>query len=531
MKSTYFDCSDGESIAIRASGSCGAILLNFKSPIDIPHTATVLPGSSVTVTMTESPAVLHPSRQKQQQLKQNALSKAVESNRTNANYQKDFDQIQRNCLENRRKQAAEQTNREREIEQQQVAQKREADRRQWQLDEQEKAHQLQEDNRQKVNEEKLRQQLRESNQEMRLLESKLRAAYVAKGIAAQIAEADLRKQSERLQALKEMEEFDKLKQENMEYMKQKQAMEENEKRMLRSVLQQQMDDTRSVKKCLYEEFLTEKIYLDAVVKKIQEEHLEVIQRKLEQQKCTRQEMEYFQEAKQTWKARQAFLDEEENERIRKYGHEKDLLKQMKQKQKQESDKKREQLNQAMIAELEKEIADQRNREEMLQELYIAERNEKEETKRQIELEEQIRKRVAIRLDLERQLVENNCQRELQAEEDKRFQADQIKLWAERDRIDMMSNEKRRRKMMEYRRHVQELLEDRRKRRMEDVKTLMEQEERQKQEERRRQEILEEERIKLLKEHATALLGFFPPGVLRETDREFIPLPKLTKPAK
>ncbi|XP_035895956.1 meiosis-specific nuclear structural protein 1-like [Anopheles stephensi] len=474
---------------------------------------------------------MNPSRQKQQQLKQNALCKAVESNRTNANYQKDFDQIQRNCLENWRKQTAEQAAREREHEQRQLAQQREAARRQWLLDEQEQAHRLQEANRQKINEEKLRQQLRESNQEMRLLESKLRAAYVAKGIAAQLAEADLRKKADRLQALKEMEEFDKLKRENVEYMKQRQAVEETEKRTLRFVLQQQMDETRAVKKCLYEEFLAEKIYLDVVVKKIQEEHLEAIQRKLEQQQCTRQEMEYFQEAKQTWKARQAFLDEEENERIRKYGQEKDLLKQMKQQQKQESDQRREELNRAMIAELEKDITDQRNREEMLQELYIAERNEKEEMKRQIELEEQIRKRVAIRLDLERQLVENSCQRELQAEEEKRFQEDQIKLWAERDRIDMMSNEKRRRKMMEYRRQVQELLEDRRKRRTEEVKTLMEQEERQKQEEHRRQEILEEERIKLLKEHATALLGFFPPGVLRETDREFIPLPKLNKPTK
>ncbi|XP_050075187.1 meiosis-specific nuclear structural protein 1-like [Anopheles maculipalpis] len=473
----------------------------------------------------------YPSRQKQQQLKQNALCKAVESNRTNANYQKDFDQIQRNCLENWRKQTAEQTKREHEIEQRQIAQRREAERRQWLLDEQEKTHQLQEANRQKINEEKLRQQLRESNQEMRLLESKLRAAYVAKGIAEQIAEAELRKKADRLQALKEMEEFDKLKKENIVYMKQKQMNEENEKRMLRSVLQQQIDESRSVKKCLYEEFLVEKSYLDAVVKKIQEEYLEAIQRKLKQQQCTRQEMEYFQEAKQTWKERQAFLDEEENERIRKYAQEKDRLKQLKQQQKQESEQKRDQLNRAMIAELEKEITDQRNREEMLQELYIAERNEKEETKRQLELEEQIRKRVAIRLDLERQLVENSCQRELLAEEEKRFREDQIKLWAERDRIDMMSNEKRHRKMMEYRRHVQELLEDRRKRRMEEVKTLLEQEERQKQEDRRRQEILEEERIKLLKEHATALLGFFPPGVLRETDREFIPLPKLNKTTK
>uniref|UniRef100_A0A182JP94 Meiosis-specific nuclear structural protein 1 n=1 Tax=Anopheles christyi TaxID=43041 RepID=A0A182JP94_9DIPT len=475
--------------------------------------------------------MLHPARQKQQQLKQNALCRAVESNQLNANYQKDLNQIERNCMEKRIKQAAEQATLKRDSDQRQIALKQDSERRNQLIEEQEQTRRMQEANRQKINEEKLRQQLRESNQEMRELESKLRAAYVAKGIAAQLAETELRKKAERLQVLKEMEEFDRLKEENMAYMKQKQDTEENEKRMLRSALQQQMHNDRQEKEYLYEEFLKEKTYLDAVVKKIQEEHLEAIQRKLQQQRCTRQEMEHFQEAKQTWKARQSLLDEEENERIRKYVRDKDISKKMEQTEKEEIDRKRLELNKAMIANLEKEIDDQRNREEMLQELYIAERNEKEEVKRQQQLEEQIRKRIAIRLDLEKQLSDNNCQRESQAEEEKRFQDVQIKAWAERDRIELMSNEKRRRKMMEYRRAVQELLEDRRKRKTEEVKILMEQEERQKQAENRKQQILEEERIKLLKEHAAALLGFFPPGVLRETDREFIPLPKLNHAMK
>ncbi|XP_053678628.1 meiosis-specific nuclear structural protein 1-like [Anopheles nili] len=469
---------------------------------------------------------MHPTRHKQRQLKLNELCRAVESNRLTANYQKDLDQIQRNSLEQWRKQGTERKNHQREFELQQTALLKESEKRKWLLEEQKKAQQIQEANRQRINEEKLRQQLRESNQEMRELESKLRAAYVAKGIAVQLAEAKLRKKNERLQVFNEMQELDKLKKENIEYMKEKQIAEANEKRWLRSVLQQQMDETRNTKKCLYEEFLVEKNYLDAVVKKIQEEHFEAIQRKLEFQKCTRQEMEYFQEAKQIWKARQELVAKEENERLRKYAEEKDRLKAMEREEKEEMSKKREQLNETMIAKLEKETLEQRNREEMLQELYIAERDEKEEFKRQQELEDQIRKRIEIRLDLEKQLNEINCQRELHAEEEKRFQEEQIKTWAERDRIDMMSNEKRRRKMTEYRRAVHELLENRRKQRMEEVKSLKEQEDRQRQEERRRQEILEEERIKLLKEHATALLGFFPPGVLRESDREFIPLPKL-----
>lgn len=39
----------------------------------------------------------------------------------------------------------------------------------------------------------------------------------------------------------------------------------------------------------------------------------------------------------------------------------------------------------------------------------------------------------------------------------------------------------------------------------------------------RQEIVEEERIKIIQEHAEALLGFLPAGVLRETDRKYLPM--------
>lgn len=37
----------------------------------------------------------------------------------------------------------------------------------------------------------------------------------------------------------------------------------------------------------------------------------------------------------------------------------------------------------------------------------------------------------------------------------------------------------------------------------------------------RQEIIEEERIKILKDHAANLIGFLPSGILRESDKEFL----------
>lgn len=36
----------------------------------------------------------------------------------------------------------------------------------------------------------------------------------------------------------------------------------------------------------------------------------------------------------------------------------------------------------------------------------------------------------------------------------------------------------------------------------------------------RQEIIEEERIKILKDHAVNLIGFLPSGILRESDKDY-----------
>lgn len=37
----------------------------------------------------------------------------------------------------------------------------------------------------------------------------------------------------------------------------------------------------------------------------------------------------------------------------------------------------------------------------------------------------------------------------------------------------------------------------------------------------RQQLIEEERIKLIKEHAKHLIGYFPRGILRENDKQYL----------
>nr|CAD7418522.1 unnamed protein product [Timema poppensis] len=90
-------------------------------------------------------------------------------------------------------------------------------------------------------------------------------------------------------------------------------------------------------------------------------------------------------------------------------------------------------------------------------------------------------------------------------------------FAEDDRIEQLTAERRRLKVIEHRRAVERELEERRARRAEEMRKLIRLAELEKEEEKARLRLIEEERLRMLKEHATQLLGYLPRGVLREDD--------------
>jgi hypothetical protein len=391
--------------------------------------------------------------------------------------------------------------------------------------EKELARQQYDENRRRINEEKLRQQLRESNQELRELESKLRAGYVAKGLALQKSEIEARKLQEKIIAQKEKEMLEKARLTNEEMQRKQQEDEWNRKCALKGVLKDQINASYRKKQKLYEEFLKEKEFLDEIVKRIQEEHFEAARQKLELQEKTKTEMEMFKKAKDAWTARQKLELEEENQRIKAYLNAKEAENDEMLKRRLEAEKLRVEINEKMVSELEKAIEESKKRENLLHEIYAAEMDDRLEKQLMKDLEEQLRRRIQIRLDLDRQKYEIACRKENEAELDRLFRDEQMRELAERDKLDQLSDEKRRRKLMEHRRAVQEVLEEKRQRRLKQMGQELKEREEQERQEKRKQDIIEEERIKLLKEHCSALLGFIPPGVLRESDREFIPLPK------
>lgn len=84
------------------------------------------------------------------------------------------------------------------------------------------------------------------------------------------------------------------------------------------------------------------------------------------------------------------------------------------------------------------------------------------------MEYRFRVRVETRLALEEQLMDQQWKKELEAQEDRIFREKQLELWAERDKVEQLSDEKRRKKMAEHRRAIHEILEERQKQRAENL---------------------------------------------------------------
>lgn len=140
------------------------------------------------------------------------------------------------------------------------------------------------------------------------------------------------------------------------------------------------------------------------------------------------------------------------------------------------------------------------------------------------MENEFRRRIELRFSLEKQRLDQLERLKTEEREEQKFRDQQMKYLAERDKLEQMSNEKRRRKMLEHKKAIQEYLEQRRIQRAQEIADLQKSYKIDEENEEQRQMLIEEERIKMLKEHAKHLIGFLPPGILKESDREYLPLP-------
>nr|KAF6485988.1 meiosis specific nuclear structural 1 [Rousettus aegyptiacus] len=368
-----------------------------------------------------------------------------------------------------------------------------------------------------LKDEKMRQRLRENSIELRELEKKLKAAYMNKERAAQIAEKDAIKYEQMKHdaeiAKTMMEEHERvIKEENAAEVKRNKI-----KAQYYLDLEKQLEEQEKKKQEAYEQLLKEKLMIDEIVRKIYEEDQLERQQKLEKMNVTRSYIEEFQKEQALWRKKKYEEMEEENRKISEFVNmqqqrENDWMAKV-----QENGEKRLQLQNMLAQKLAEMLQQREDLEQVRQELYQEEQAEIHKRKLKEEAEEKLRKQKELKQNFIEQMALKELVLQSAKEEEEIFRKAMLAKLAEDDRIELMNAQKQRMKQLEHRRAVEKLIEERRNQFLADKQHELEEWQLQQRRQGCINAIIEEERQKLLKEHATKLLGYLPKGVFKKED--------------
>ena len=128
---------------------------------------------------------------------------------------------------------------------------------------------------------------------------------------------------------------------------------------------------------------------------------------------------------------------------------------------------------------------------------------------QDDLEKQLRRRIELQAAHATQMRLKAERGQAQRDEEQRFREEMLAKFAEDDRLEQMNAQKRRMKQLEHRRAVERLIEERRRQFQMEKEAELDARREEERMELLRREIIEQERQKLLKEHAAHLLGYLP----------------------
>lgn len=362
-----------------------------------------------------------------------------------------------------------------------------------------------------------RQILRESSHELKELETKLRNAYAKRELRAQMAENEEKRRQEKLRVMETNKALEEARVNEAEYDRYLKQQEINKKHEYMKELQDQMIFKEKMKRCKYEEFLKEKKLIDQVVERIHLEDERALQERWMKMQKTKSEMIAFKEAQEMWKQKQREQIADENKKIQEYMFSKQSDVQAKALEKQRKEQAREEMVDAIAKRLYEEKTKQREREDIQQELLEQERIESAEYREQKDLEKRFRQRVDMVKGLDSQVKEHEEKKKQMAEEEAYYKNMMQKNAEEDMKLEMMSAEKRRIRKMQLRKDLQDLIGERRRKHAENMQILLKLHDQELAELAERNRKIEEERIRMLKEHAVHLIGYMPRGILKEED--------------
>nr|XP_022906666.1 meiosis-specific nuclear structural protein 1 [Onthophagus taurus] len=367
----------------------------------------------------------------------------------------------------------------------------------------------------------LRQQIRRDSYELRDLERKLKAAYVNKQLLTQLAERESERQAKKFKDKEVMIALEAARMKSEDYQKVQQEKEMKQKAKYKQELQDQMILVERTKRFQYEEFLREKKKIDDIVQRAHDED----ERELQEKQCriqrTREEMMKFKEAQELWKQKDRMRLQEEDRKLTEYVQAKAREQHIKEMNKAHSDKQNEERMENIAREM--YLRQQRDSERqtfveiLKEEEILAEYRAKD----QRELEKKIKLREETKQVLDYQLKEREDRIKKEAEEDAKYVEQLLAKMAEENRLEQMSAGKARMRLLQLKKDAVEQTKARRQMYAEKMQEEIRIEEERVRQEKRKQQIIDEERLKMLQEHAKNVIGFLQPGVLQEKDLEYL----------
>nr|CDS28087.1 meiosis specific nuclear structural protein [Hymenolepis microstoma] len=354
-----------------------------------------------------------------------------------------------------------------------------------------------------------RKMICENSEDIRKLKFKLREAYCAKeNLALTIGKKAKALEELRLEAHYGSElERDAIqfaaKEQEDEKMRSKQMIEYS------SELDKQLREKAHRRMKAYQEFILEKMAIDEIVRRIHEEDQKLAEQSLIKRRVRMAEMEAFRKQQEQFRRANEKRIREENERIIREIAEQESREDTSARDREERLSQLEIVQVKLRAYIEAKEAERSGIENLRQQLsqeemeYAAMKTDTEEFKKKLQ------DRLELQKAHQQSIVQRAKRMAIEKEEEEVYHRQLLAQMAKCDRIEQISDEKRRQKKLDHRRELNLMIE---RRAQELVKLRLEEENAQAQIQRQeelRRRIVEEERNRLLREHAEQLLGFLP----------------------
>ncbi|KAJ8323485.1 hypothetical protein QVD99_006967 [Batrachochytrium dendrobatidis] len=367
----------------------------------------------------------------------------------------------------------------------------------------------------RVKEQKLRQSIRENSVELRELEKKLNYAYMNKERSLQLQEKQLISKQSKIQEDTVIAEMNahSYKEYAKEVDKQRKAQERNIE--YHQALNNQLAEAEVKKQQEYEQFLKEKAVVDEIVKRILEENERESNLRLEKQNETKQFIEAFMKEREHWRQMEQERQNLENQRIQEYAHLQYQREALLENKRQTVAAGKNAIYDKLAAEIQFKEKEKLELEELRIDLAQEEQEAVARKRDQDTLEQRIRKRLELIDAYQMQMQDKRRRMEEERVDEEQFRHKMMLKFAEDDKLDQINQQKRRMKQIEHKRAVDALVEDRHRRAQEDIENQRIVAQKEIEIEKYRQTVIEQERQRLLLEHASKLVGFLPKGVLRD----------------